>query len=61
MWVKDDTIADIIPNIPIPVEGQSDNTLERYSSTVDVNKVLETNAGFVNQYNIQKGDKIIVE
>ena len=60
MWIKDDTIADIIPNIPPPIPGQTDDTLERYASTVEVNRVLETNAGFVNQYHIQKGDKIIV-
>lgn len=60
MWISGDTIADIIPNIPPPIEGQSDNTLERYASTVDVDKVLETNAGFVIQYNIQKGDKIVI-
>lgn len=61
MWIKDDTIADIIPNVPRPIEGQSDDTLERYSPTVDVDKVLETNAGFVSEKNIQKGDKIKFE
>lgn len=61
MWISGDTIADFIPNVPIPVEGQTDETLERYSSTVDVNRVLETNAGFINEKNIQKGDKIVVE
>lgn len=61
MWIKDDTIADIIPNVPIPVEGQTDDTLARYSSKVDVNKVLETNSGFVKENNIQVGDKILVQ
>lgn len=61
VWILDDEIADIIPNIPPPIEGQSDDTLERYSSTVDVNRVLETNAGFVAKNNIQTGDKIILE
>lgn len=61
MWIMDDTVADIIPNIPPPIEGQSEETLERYSSTVEVNRVLETNAGFVQNYNIQVGDKIILD
>lgn len=61
IWIKDDIILDIIPNIPPPIQGQTDDTLERYSSTVEVNRVLETNAGFVTSNNIQKGDKIIVE
>lgn len=61
IWIKDDTIADIIPNVLPPVEGQTDETLERYAPTTEVNKVLETNAGFVNANNIQKGDKIKIE
>lgn len=61
IWISGDTISDIIPNIPPPVKGQTDETLERYSSTVDVDKVLETNAGFVISNNILKGDKIILE
>lgn len=61
MWVLDDEIVDIISNIPPPIEGQSDETLERFAPTTEVNKVLETNAGFVAENNIQKGDIIIVE
>lgn len=61
IWIKDNEIKDIIPNIPPPVAGQTDDTLERYSSTVEVDRVLETNAGFVNKNNIQKGDKIVLE
>lgn len=61
MWVLNDEIVDIIPNIPPPIEGQNDDTLERYLSTVDVNRVLETNANFVKSNNIQNGDKIILE
>lgn len=60
MWIKGDTIADIIPNIPPPIAGQTDETLERYASTVEVDRVLETNAGFVSQYGIQRGDKIVI-
>lgn len=61
MWIMGDEIADIIPNVPPPVEGQNDDTLERYSSTVDVDRVLEINAGFVLSNNIQVGDKILFE
>lgn len=61
MWIRDNKIADILPNIPPPIEGQSDETLERYSSSVEVNQVLETNAGFVDQNNIQVGDTIILD
>ncbi len=61
MWILDEEIVDIISNIPPPVEGQSDETLERYGSTKDVNMVLETNAGFVDEKDIQTGDKIVLE
>jgi len=61
MWIKGDTIMDIIPNVPPPIVGQTDDTLERYSSTVEVDTVLETNAGFVNEKRIEKGDKIKIE
>lgn len=61
MWILNDKIVDIIPNIPPPIKGQSDDTLERYSPTVDINRVLETNAGFVSEQGIQVGDKIIFD
>lgn len=61
MWVSENTIMDYVQSAMPPVENQADDTLVRYSSPVDVNKVLETNAGFITKNNIQKGDKIIVE
>ncbi|EKE14579.1 MAG: hypothetical protein ACD_12C00408G0001 [uncultured bacterium] len=61
IWILDDQIVDIKPDVPPPIAGQTDDTLERYGSVLPVNKVLETNAGFVEANNIQKGDKIIVE
>ncbi len=61
LWIRDDEIVDIQPGIPIPVEGQSDDTLEKYRSTVEINRVLETNAGFVDVNNIVRGDKIILK
>lgn len=60
IWVLDDEIVDIIPSVPPPVQGQTDDTLERFAPVTEVNKVLETNAGFVASNNIQKGDKIIL-
>jgi uncharacterized protein len=61
MWVLDDEIVDFIENVPPPVEGQTDETLERYSSITEVNKVLETNAGFASELGIRPGDKIVLE
>lgn len=61
IWILNDEIIDILPNIPPPITGQTDDTLERYSSTSDINRVLETNALFVQTNNIQKGDRIKIE
>lgn len=61
IWIKDDTVVDTTTNAYPPVEGQSDDTLVRYSPSVAVNKVLETNLGYVAQNNIQTGDKIILQ
>lgn len=60
MWILNDEIVDIIANVPPPVEGQNDDTFERYSSTVDINRVLETNAGFALSNNIHIGDKVLL-
>lgn len=58
IWILNDTIVDMIPNVPPPITGQTEDTLERYSPTVEVNRVLETNAGFAAKNGIGKGDKI---
>lgn len=61
MWVLDDKILDIIQKVPPPITGQTDETLERYASTADVNRVLEVNSGFVIAEGIQIGDKIVLK
>lgn len=61
IWILDNKIVDIISEVPPPIKGQTDDTLERYSPTVSVNRVLETNAGFTAKNNIQIGDQIILE
>lgn len=60
IWILDDVIVDIKPNVPPPIEGQPDETLERYGPITEINKILETNAGFVDKNNIAAGDKIIL-
>ena len=58
IWIDGDKIADIIANIPPPIQGQADPTLPVYSPTKDVDKVLEVNAGYVAAHGIQIGDQI---
>lgn len=60
IWIRDNQIVDIIANIPIPIEGQTDETLEKYAPITEANRVLELNAGEAELNNIQKGDKIVI-
>ncbi len=58
IWIKDQKVVDLIKNIPPPAEGQSDNQLPIYQSTVPVDSIIEVNAGFVDQNGIKVGDDV---
>jgi uncharacterized membrane protein (UPF0127 family) len=58
IWIKDDTIIGIEANVPISAEKKE--LLPTYSSLVDVNYVLEVNAGYCEQKKIMVGDKVII-
>jgi uncharacterized protein len=60
LWILDDTVADILTNVP-PEPNVPDDKLQKYSSKVPVNRVLEVNTGYVNSKNIKVGDKVIIE
>ena len=58
VWIKDDTIIDILEDISAPRVGQADAELPIYSAKAAVDKVLELNAGSVKKFNIKIGDTI---
>ncbi len=58
VWIKDEQVVDILENIPPPSPGQPDDSLPIYSSRVEVEKVLEMNAGSVRRFNIKVGDTV---
>lgn len=60
IWIKDNTVVDIIKNAQIPDVNLSDEQLPRYMPNQVVDSVLEVNAGFVDKNNIKVGDKIEV-
>ena len=61
IWIKDGEIVDITTNVPPPNPGTLDSELKIYQPRASINRVLETNAGFVDTNQIQIGDKIHLE
>ena len=62
IWIAEDcSITNITENVPIPdqesVKAQGYNT---YSSKKPVRFVLEVNAGYVEDYKVFVGDKVIL-
>jgi uncharacterized membrane protein (UPF0127 family) len=58
IWIDGSQVVDILQNVQPPVSGQSDASLQLYSPTVEIDRVLEVNAGFVALHGIKIGDKI---
>lgn len=58
IWIKGDTVVDLLQNIPPPAPGQTDESLPIYSSKEDVDKVLEVNGGTTQRLNIKVGDRV---
>ncbi len=61
IWLKDDEIVEISPDIPSPESGQKDADLPRYTPAAEVSQVLEVNSGFSKEHNVKVGDKIEVK
>lgn len=60
MWIDGNQIVDILQNVQPPVAGQADTSLQLYSPIVNIDRVLEVNAGFVAARGIKVGDIIRV-
>lgn len=58
IWIKDDTVVDLLPNIQPPKTGEKDENIPVYSSKQEFNKVLEVNMGTIEHLNINVGDMI---
>lgn len=57
IWIDGRRVVGIIENVPAP-QKDPDGVLPLYSSTVDVDKVLEVNAGYVKSHGIAVGDSL---
>lgn len=58
IWINGDTIVDLLPNVPLPVPGQQDQSLPIYQPVTKIDKLLEVNAGVVEAKQIQIGDRL---
>jgi hypothetical protein len=54
IWINSNQVVDITKNLPV----QYDSELIRYYPNVDVDRVLEVNAGWSEKNNIKAGDKV---
>ncbi len=57
IWIKDDTIVDIAPNLPVVAA----EFLSTYSPREPANYVLEVNAGFAAEHGIKVGDRVKIK
>lgn len=58
IWIKENTVVDIIKNAQAPAEDVLDSDLPRYVPNQPIDMVLEVNAGFVDKHGIKIGDKL---
>lgn len=58
IWIRDNKVVDLLPNIQPPSVGQSDESLPIYQSKEDVDKVLEVSASTIQRLDIKIGDTI---
>lgn len=61
IWIRDQKVVDIIKNATPPMPGQNDETLPLYAPNQPIDKVLEVNAGFVDQNGVKVGDTVIIQ
>lgn len=58
IFIRDEKVLEVLPNVQPPSEGQTDVSLPIYRPKEDVNMVLEVNAGVVERLSIKVGDSI---
>lgn len=61
VWVSGDRVVDLYENAPPEATGTPDSEMRTYSPSVDVDKVVEVNAGYIKKYGLKIGDRIKLE
>lgn len=58
IFINDGKVVDFLTEVPVAKKDTSDADLPRYQPTVPIDMLLETNAGFIQNNNILKGETI---
>jgi uncharacterized protein len=58
IWIRDNSIVFIHENVPAPTSGTPDSELPVYQPPVDIDSILEVNAGWVKKNGIVVGDSV---
>jgi uncharacterized membrane protein (UPF0127 family) len=58
IWISDNKVIDLTKNASIPVTGED---IPVFKPAVEVDKVLEVNAGYIDANNIQLGDEVGID
>ncbi len=58
IWIRQNKIIGITPNVPAPQKNTPDSELILYISPDTVDKVLEVNAGWSEKNNIRVGEEV---
>lgn len=61
LWIDGNTIVGYEKNMPAPAKNTPDNSLPKYYSDREVDKVLEMKAGVVDKLGIKSGDVINIK
>lgn len=58
VWLEDDVIVDITPEVPIPAMNTPWSELPTYAPKVPCNRVLELQAGMAEEHGLQPGQRV---
>lgn len=58
IWISNNKVAEITPNVPAPAPNTPDNQLSIYTPDENIDFVLEVNANFATKNSIKVGDSV---
>lgn len=58
IWIENDTVSEVLPNVPPAAAGVPDEALPKYQPAFPVSKVLEVASGWAARNGIQPGDPV---